>query len=155
PRAPLGVSIGSRGATGTGRPPEARRVAARWRRQSRSFGPVLLLIVASIGFAATASDAAWTASVLVLLQSATLVAALWTSGIARAASRLNLVLLFSAVVAAAAELAWSGDLLAGLVGGMSGLLTAAIAVVVASTVVSEPEVNAQSIRGAVCVYLLL
>jgi voltage-gated potassium channel len=45
--------------------------------------------------------------------------------------------------------------LTALVGALSGLLTAGIALVVAATVVAQQEVNVQSIRGAICVYLLL
>jgi len=94
------------------------------RRASHSHGAVLLLIVAAFLFAATASDASWTYSVLVLLESLTLVAALWTSGIAKLDSPLSL-----------------GFFL--------------IAVVIAISVGSEHEVNAQSIIGAVCIYILL
>src|SRR5262245_13949190 len=53
------------------------------RRASRSFGVVLGLIIASFVFAASAPDSAWSTSVLVLLQNLTLIAALWTSGLAR------------------------------------------------------------------------
>jgi hypothetical protein len=55
-------------------------------RASHSYGFVLALIVASFLFTAAGPDAGtWGQSVLVLLQSATLIAALWTSGLGRRA----------------------------------------------------------------------
>jgi hypothetical protein len=138
------------------RPPGARRPSAAPRlRSGHGFGPVLLLGVASIAFAGTASDAEWTAGVLVLLQAATLVAALRTSGLARARSPLSIGLLLVSVAAAVAGLLWQGSVVSAVVGSISGALTAAIAVVVAATIVYQREVDAQSIRGAICVYLLI
>ena len=56
-------------------------------RSSHSYGLVLALVIVAFLFAAVASDDAWAASLLALLQSGTLVCALWTSGIAPANSR--------------------------------------------------------------------
>jgi len=156
PLAPPRASLGDRGAAGgTRQPPELLQKLLGSRRATHSYGHVLALIVASIVFASTASDARWTGSVLVLLQTATLVAALWTSGIASARSRLNIGLIVLAVSAAIVSIVWEGEALAGMVGALSGLLTLAIAVVVAASVVTRSEVDAQSIEGAICVYLLL
>jgi hypothetical protein len=125
------------------------------RRASRSFEYVLLLIVASFVFAATAPDAAWATSVLVLVQSANLVVALWTSGLSRAGAWYNVAFLTVAVLLAAAGLIWTGPNLAAALAIISALLTVAIVVVIALTVVDRGEVNRQSISGAICVYLLL
>ena len=55
---------------------------------SHSYGFVLPLICAFFVFTAAApDDATWDQGVLVLIQSATLVVALWTSGLGRAAVR--------------------------------------------------------------------
>src|SRR5262249_45756231 len=109
PSAPTGASLGIRGAAGPPRqPPGPLQKLLGTRRAPPSFGPVLLLIVAWIVFAGTAPDADWASSVLVLLQCATLVAALWTSGVASARSRLNIGLLLLAATAAAVSLVWSG-----------------------------------------------
>jgi hypothetical protein len=140
-----------------GERPRFRRVRGHVasRRASRSFEYVLLLIGVSFVFAATAPDSAWATSVLVLVQSANLVVALWTSGLSRAGAWYNGVLLAVAVALATAGLVWAGPNLAAALGLVSAVMTLAIAVVIALTVVEQGEVNRQSITGAICVYLLL
>src|SRR5689334_18073941 len=64
--------------------------------QSHSYGIVLVLVVTSFAFAAAASDTAWSGSVLLLLEAATLVTALWTSGMAHAGSWLSRTLVILA-----------------------------------------------------------
>jgi hypothetical protein len=137
--------------------PRLRRVRGHVasRRSSHSYGWVLLLIGVSFVFAATAPDADWATSVLVLLQSATLVAALWTSGLARAGAWHNILLLALAVVIAIVGLVWTGPNVAAALGLVSALMTVAIVVVIALSVIDKGEVNRQSITGAVCVYVLL
>ena len=125
------------------------------RRSSHSFGYVLLLIGVSFVFAATASDADWTASVLVLLQSATLVVALWTSGLSSAWAWHNVLFLLFAVGLATAGLIHGGTDIAATLSLVSGLMTLAIVVVIVLSVITKGEVNRQSITGAICVYLLL
>jgi len=56
-------------------------------RASHSYGMVLLLIVAVFVFASVASNSDWADSTLLLLQCTTLIAALYTAGVARAGSR--------------------------------------------------------------------
>jgi hypothetical protein len=129
------------------------RVARR--RASRSFGTVLLLIIVSFVFAASASDADWTASVLVLLQCLTLSAALWTSGLARADSWLNLSFLAIAIGSAAIALVVGGSTLLGVIGLVSSLLSVGVVVVLARAISREHQVNAQSVLGAICIYVLL
>jgi ion channel len=138
------------------RSPEHRfgwRVARR--RASRSFGTVLVLIVVSFVFAASASDADWTASVLVLLQSLTLSAALWTSGLARADSWISLLFLAVAVAAAITAIVIGGSTLIGIVGLISGLLSIGVVGVIARTIGREHEVGAQTVEGAICIYVLI
>ena len=71
-------------------------------RASHSFGLVLVLIVASFVFAAVAPDGAWASGLLLLAETFTFAAALWTTGVARQDSKLSLALI---VLAAAAALA--------------------------------------------------
>jgi hypothetical protein len=125
------------------------------RRASHSHGVVLALIVVSFIFMSTASDARWTASVLVLLQSVTLVSAFWTSGIAGATSKTSIAFVVLAVLAAVLNFVWTGSTLTATVAGISGLLTFVIAFVIALSVIDQDEVNAQSIIGAICIYVLL
>jgi hypothetical protein len=124
-------------------------------RASHSYGLVLALIVASFLFAAAASDAAWTGSVLVILMSVTLVTALWTSGLARANSPVNFVLVAIATAVAVANLVQTGPSLAAAVGLLAGLLTITTATVVALGVIDQREANTRSVLGAICVYVLI
>jgi hypothetical protein len=125
------------------------------RRASHSFGYVLLAIAVTFVFAATAPDASWATSVLVLLECGTMIVALWTSGLARARSSVNVAFLGLAIGLATANLIWSGQELTGVLGIVSALVAVGIVVVIAATVVVKGEVNAQSVSGAICVYLLL
>ena len=125
------------------------------RHASHSYGYVLLLIAVSFLFAATAPDAAWSMSTLVLIQGACHVVALWTSGLSSAGSRTNVAFLILAVVIATVGPIWNGRTLTGILGILLGVLTLAIIVVIALSVVEAGVVNRQSIIGAVCVYLLL
>jgi ion channel len=137
--------------------PRLRRVRGHVgsRRSSRAYGYVLLLIGVSFVFAATAPDAAWATSVLVLIQSANLVVALWTSGLSRAWAWHNVLFLALTVVLAVAGIVWSGPNLAAALSLLSALLTFAIVVVIALSLVTKREVDRQAITGAICVYLLI
>jgi len=136
-------------------PPLFRRVRTRVELSSHSYGYVLLLIGVSFVFAATAPDADWATSVLVLLQSATLVVSLWAAGLAAAGAWHNVLFLLLAVALAITGLIWEGPGITAALSILSGLITVAIVVVIAHTVVTKGEVNRQSITGAICVYLLL
>jgi Ion channel len=124
-------------------------------RASHSYGVVLLLIVVTFLFTAAGPEGSWSLGVLVLLQTATLVAALWTSGLGRAAVRPSVVLGCVGVAVAAAQLAGGGDALTAVVGLLNALLVVAIGGVVAVGVFDQRTVNQQSILGAICIYVLL
>ena len=138
-------------------PTEHHRLGSRARRlrASHSYGFVLGLIIASFVFAMTASDDEWAASVLLLLYCTTLVTALWTSGRTRPNSRTTVGLVWLAAVAAAAQLVFGGETLAALVALFTGVLIGATIVVIALGVYDQGIVNAQSVQGALCVYVLL
>ena len=106
-------------------------------------------------FAATAPDGASATSTLVLLESATMVVALWTSGLASADSWTSMAFICVAVGLATADLIWGGRALTGVLGVVSALLAFAIAGVLAASIVAKGEVNAQSVTGAICIYILL
>ena len=127
----------------------------RQRYASHTYGIVLALIAVSFLFAATAPDADWSASVLVLLQSATLVAALWASGLIRVNSSVSFVLVAAAVVFAVAQIVFGGSGLLGTVAILSGVLVLAIVFVIAEGVIRRSEIDRQAITGAICIYLLL
>jgi hypothetical protein len=113
------------------------------------------VILATFVFALVAPDSAWAASALVLIQSGMLVTVLATARIARTTSRTSVMLVGAAAIAAVANVVSGGDEGAAAVALFAGLLTLAVAVVIARGVVSQPEVNTESIRGAICIYLLL
>jgi ion channel len=137
----------------------AKAVAGRPRvarlRASHRYRAVLVLILASFVFAAVAGDGTWTTSVLLVLQSATLAAAVWTAGLASADSRLVILLLGASAATAVGLLASSRPALEGTGGVLSGLLVIATIVVIAIGVIDQGEVNEQSVSGAICIYLLV
>jgi hypothetical protein len=124
-------------------------------RASHSYGLVLLLIVVSFVFISVAPDDNWADSVLALLQSLTLVTALWTSGVARTNSTLSLSLVAVSSLAALALLVFGGKGLDGFVAILSGLLTVATIGTVALGVIDQGEANVRAVTGAVCVYVLI
>jgi hypothetical protein len=121
---------------------------------SHSYGFVLALIVATFVFAAASPNTDWTESVLIVLETATLAAALWTAGFGRAAAAASALLAGVAVAGVVGSLLggrpWDGGI--GIV--LACLMLATIAVI-ARGVVDQGSVNAQSILGAISIYLLL
>ena len=124
-------------------------------RASHSYGMVLLLILAVFVFTSVASNSDWADSTLLLLQCATLVAALYTSGVARADSPLSVGLLAVSVTCAVLLEAFGGTGLEALVGILSGVLTVATILTVALGIVDQGEANVQAVTGAICVYVLI
>jgi Ion channel len=122
-------------------------------RASRSYAFVLLLVVIAFVFAATAPDERWATGVLVLIQSLALLIALWTSRAGPVGLRIAIPAVAAAV--ALAELVHEDQALSSASGVLGGLLVAATIVVIIHGVASHYEVNAQSVIGAVTVYILL
>lgn len=122
---------------------------------THSYWAVLAAIGVAFLFAALAPDGDWATSVLVLLQTGTLVLALWTAGWRVVDSRPTLALVVGGSIVAVGNLVSSGRALSGVVGIVSGLLTIAIAVVIAAGAISQGEVNTRSVAGAICVYVLI
>jgi len=113
-----------------------------------------MMIVVVFAFTATAPDTNWTRSVIVFLQSATLVVALWTSGLTKYA-RLSLSVVGVAIALSVLLVVTPSAALTGAVGIFELVLTLGIAAIVAFGIIDQGEVNAQSVTGAICVYLLL
>jgi Ion channel len=123
-------------------------------RASHSFGAVLVLIAASFVFIAAAPDSDWAQSVLVLLQCGTLLLALLTSGLGQD-RRPVIPLAIVAVAAAVSVHVFEGGTAGGLVSLLDAVLIVATIAVVGLGVVDQGRVNAQSIMGALCIYLLI
>jgi hypothetical protein len=112
------------------------------------------MILISVVFIGIAPDTDWSRSIVVVIQSATLFVALWTSGMTKYA-RASLVLVALALLAALGLILNPDDIILGLVGILELLLTVGIATTVGLGVVEQGEVNAQSVIGAICIYLLV
>jgi hypothetical protein len=112
------------------------------------------MVLAVFLFTALSPDDDWAASVIVLLLGATLVCALWTSGAANARSHVNVALVTLATVVACVNFVPSQDV-RGAVGVFEALLTLAVGFVIGRGVVDQGEVNLQSVRGAIAIYVLL
>jgi Ion channel len=135
----------------------ARQHASRLERfhATHSYWAVLVAIIAGFLFAGLAPDAAWATSVLVLVETATLVLALRTSGWRVTQSRVVFLLVVVGSSAAAANLLWRGNALLSVLNIVTGLLTLALAVVIAIGALEQGEVNSKSVGGAICVYILI
>jgi hypothetical protein len=135
------------------RPAAPLDARARTLRGSRRYLLVLLLIVTSFVFTAAAPDAGWARGVLLLIESATLAIALWTSRAGGLAARLMVVAV--AAVLAAIQLETSDRTLTTAASVLAGLFVVATIFVIARGVIGEREVNQQAVIGAVCIFLLL
>jgi hypothetical protein len=126
---------------------------ARTLRGSRRYLLVLLLIVTSFVFIAAAPDAGWARGVLLLIESAALAVALWTSRAGGVAARLLIVAVAAAL--AAAQLETTDRTPTSAASALAGLFVIATIVVIARGVISERKVTQQAVIGGVCIFLLL
>jgi hypothetical protein len=130
--------------------------SARELRSSHSYAFVLLVILVGFAFTATAPDSPWARGVMVLVEAATLLVALWTSRSAPLRPKpIVTVPLAIAIGIAVAEILTDNESLTTLAGACSGLLVISIIVVIVRGVVSEGVVSQRSVLGAICVYFLL
>jgi hypothetical protein len=124
-------------------------------RASHSYWAVLGAIFVGFFLAALTPDRPWATSLIVLVQSATLLVAIWTAGWTVNDRTISVALATAGGAAAAVNLVWQGKTLTAVLASVAGLLTVAIAIVVASGAVAQGEVNTRSVAGAICVYVLL
>ncbi|HEX3687268.1 MAG TPA: potassium channel family protein [Gaiellaceae bacterium] len=124
-------------------------------RSAHSYGLVLGLIVVVFVFTSVAPNSHWADSTLVLLESLTLVTALWTSGVAQADSKINIGLVALATASAVALLVFGGTFFQAIVLVLAGLLTLATILTVVLGIVDQGEANVKAVTGAVCVYVLI
>jgi hypothetical protein len=124
-------------------------------RASHSYWAVLVAIFVVFFLAALLPDAPWALSLIVLMQSATLLIVIWTAGWGMTERTLPFAIATAAGAAAAVNLFWQGEALSVVLGFAAGLLTVTIAVTIALGAVAQNEVNSRSVAGAICVYLLL
>jgi hypothetical protein len=124
-------------------------------RAAHSYWAVLAAIFIIFFLAALLPDTAWALSLIVLMQSATLLIVIWTAGWSMTERTLPFAIATAAGAAAALNFFWQGEALTVVLGFAAGVLTVAIAVAIARGAVSQNEVNSRSVAGAICVYMLL
>jgi hypothetical protein len=123
-------------------------------RASHSYRAVLVCIVALFLVMVAAPDDSWSRTAFVSLEIVTLVTAVWTTGLARDARPTLFLAIAVAIVVAAAQVVFDSD--AAGPGWISGaVLLAATVAVLGVGVVDQGAVNAQSVLGAICIYVLL
>jgi Ion channel len=123
-------------------------------RATHSYWAVLGAIFVAFFLAALLPDAPWASSVVVLVLSATLLVAIWTAGWGTAQRSGATGLAAASAAAATVNIFTQSEALTALLGIVAGLLTIAIAVVIAAGAVAQQEVNSRSVAGAICVYML-
>jgi hypothetical protein len=126
---------------------------ARTLRGSRRYLLVLILVVTSFVFTAAAPDAGWARGALLLIESATLAIAIWTSHAGGVAARMLLVGV--AAVLAVVQVGTSDRTVTSAASALAGLFVVATIFVIARGVLGQREVNEQTVVGAVCIYLLV
>jgi hypothetical protein len=124
-------------------------------RASRSYGFVLVLVLTAFSFTASAPDEPWPVAVLIMLQAATLLAAIWTSGLTGRVNVIAGVLVAVGGVLAIAQIVGSTDVWTGMTNLFAVILTAGSVAVIGLGVLDQNAINRQSILGALCVYLLI
>ena len=80
--------------------------------------------------------------------------AIWTAGWSMTERIVPFTIAATAIVAAAINFFWRDESLTVALGLVAGLLTIAIAFVIAAGAVAQNEVNSRSVAGAICVYML-
>jgi Ion channel len=119
------------------------------------FGIVLLLLFATFVFLASGPTGDWVAIVAVVLQGATLLAALSASGVSRGLWRVAVVVILVALVAAGWQLVAGGDRSSASLFVLGLLLVGAAPIVIVRSLVRRRVIDLRTVLGALCVYILL
>lgn len=123
-------------------------------RATHSYWAVLGAIFVCFFLAALLPNTDWALSLIVLVQSATLLVAIWTAGWTMTERIFPLSIATAAGTAAIINIFWQGEALTAALGLVAGLLTVTIAYVIALGAIAQNEVNSRSVAGAICVYML-
>jgi hypothetical protein len=123
-------------------------------RAAHSYWAVLAAIFVAFFLAALLPDSPWATSLIVLVQSGTLLIVIWTAGWAMREKTIPFAIGTAAGLAAAINIFWQAEALTATLGIVAGLLTITIAVAVAAGAVAQNEVNSRSVASAICVYML-
>jgi hypothetical protein len=135
-------------------PARLDRPVLRRMRATHSYWAVLAAIFVCFFLAALLPNTPWALSLVVLIQSVTLLVAIWTAGWGMTERTIPFAIAAGAGSAATINLFWQGEALTVAIGLAAGLLTITIAYVIAKGAVAQNEVNSRSVAGAICVYML-
>jgi hypothetical protein len=119
------------------------------------FGIVLLLLFATFIFLATGPTGDWVPLVAVILQGATLLAALSASGAHRTLWRIAVAIVVVSMVSATIGLVVGEKQLTGSLFVLNLLLVAGAPVVIIQSLVRRRVIDIRTVLGAVCVYILI
>jgi hypothetical protein len=119
------------------------------------FGVVLLLLFATFVFLASGPTGDWVAVVAVVLQGATLLAALSASGVSRGLWSLAVAVVLVALVAAGWQVVAGGDKVSASLFLLGLLLVGAAPVVIVRSLIRRGVIDLRTVLGALCVYVLL
>jgi Ion channel len=119
------------------------------------YGIVLLLLFATFVFLAIGPTGDWVPLVAVVLQGATLLAALSASGSSRRLLRIAVAVVVISLVSATVGLIVGDKNLTGSLFVLNLLLVAGAPVVIVHALVRRRVIDIQTVLGAVCVYVLL
>jgi hypothetical protein len=135
-----------------GIPPET---GAQTRAAAARFGIVLLLLLVTYVFLASAPTGHWVPFVAVFLQGATLLAALAASDVSRRLWRIAEVVVVIGLVSAAGVWFVDFENADGVLFLMNVLLVGAAPVVIARSLIKRRVVDVHTVMGALCIYVLL
>jgi hypothetical protein len=124
-------------------------------RASHSYGLVLLVVLSTLVFTALVPDGDWAQSALVLLLATLLVVAIWTSGVMRIRSYPIVILLAIALLVAISPAFSGGRTFGGVLSLVDATLVAAALAAIGRGAIDQGEVNRQSLRAAISIYLLV
>jgi len=124
-------------------------------RATDSFRLVLGLVVLMFVYAGLMPNDPWTESLGLLLLGVVLAIALLTSGLTETYAHAASIAMIVATLGAIAPLVNGGDATRAEAGILAAILSVATAVVIAIGVARQDEIDAQSVRGAICIYLLI
>jgi voltage-gated potassium channel Kch len=119
------------------------------------YGVVLLLLLATFVFLASAPTGHWVASVAVVLQGATLLAALRAANVSPRLWRFTVFVVGISLVAAVGVWIADFDDGDGVLFLLNALLVAGAPVVIARSLVRRGVVDIHTVMGALCIYVLL
>jgi hypothetical protein len=125
------------------------------RRAVSRYGIVLLLLLVTFVFMASAPTGHWVPFVAVVLQGATLVAALRAAEAGRHLMHLAYVVVLVALLGGASV--WIADVTEtdGVLFALNALLVGAAPVIIARSLVRRSVVDIHTVMGALCIYVLL